>query len=1018
MSTPAEGQIGGNALIARLGQDGDAVTYLAESPAGQRVVVRTVTTDTPVDAEALPGLERDLAAARGVASPFVVPVLDGDVQAARPFVVRAHVEGETLGQALARGPFSGGGLWRLAGEIAAGMHAIHQAGVRSSGLTPDGVVMSPEGLRIADFGPASAAPLSTGRPRFSATGEDPSEAAEVFRWGRIVAFAATGRPAPAAQDLAALDEPLRELLSAAVRADPASRPRLAEILTALRPPAPPRPRFFPSPHLRPAPAPRAPAPAGPPVAGPPPRLAPQPGAAMAPPTPAATAPTLPPPMAQPPQRRRAWAWVAVAAGAVLVLVVSVTVAVVALRPDGLDATAPQIGHLRRADQLFPPAPRAAPDGGLNQYAEDVAAYGDTVVAVGGDTVGTQLSATRPIFLASGDGGTTWKLATPPEPALSPPSHVAGGEKGWVAFPSKLIGTASVAWTSTDGHTWQPLGGAPLSGMADHNITGLAATDSGFVITSAQDSRAGRQSSSTVVWTSADGRQWQRVTTTTTLPTGKLTLVAHGDDVLIDGGSSGSVSTRLTVRSADGGRTWQPATLDTGSATPLLATDGDAFYAAFAKDAGTTAIVRSADGASWKETASGKVTSVRGFAAGPTGFYLLAAADRAATSGSAAEATLLHSADGSDWTARGTSPELSDTDPAIAATRTGVVLSADTIPSMDPAERLDLRLFAAGPGKDATAIDLDGVAGLRYPVTRVNDVRHAAGVTVAVGQSQGMAGAWWSGDGGVTWHRSGLETRGEFTTVVHGPGGWLAIGPAVYVSRDGRTWQRSEHDFGTVKGAAAAGDSYLVSSSKDATTVLWRSTDLVTWQQVPSPAVHLSGLAGGEYGYVAPGTCPDAGTAANCLMRSRDGTSWDAMPPISAPAGQTAWVTKATVGRDTVVVGGLLNEAGQQVASAVSKTFTARFSSSGKWEISNVSELGAGISVVTPYGDEWIGLGVRSREALVLASADGLAWEPRTRVAWQEGTRFDTIAATPDAALVVGHVRTPAEDYPVLGRIAP
>ncbi|TDD22447.1 sialidase family protein [Nonomuraea diastatica] len=721
-----------------------------------------------------------------------------------------------------------------------------------------------------------------------------------------------------------------------------------------------------------------------------------------------------------PARRRALVWGAVAAGVVLVL--GAAAAFVALRPDGQvarkDTTAPQTGQVNRADRLFPPPSKPAPDGGLNQHVNAAAAHGDTVVVVGGESVGPY-SPTRPIFLVSDDSGTTWKSVPPPGTKSTTAGLVAGGDKGWVAFPSRLLKHAPLAWTSADGHTWQPVSGDVLGDMVGYNLSGLVATDSGFVIMGAPDASA-EKASPTAVWTSADGRQWQRVTTTTALPAGRTSMVAHGDNVLIDGGSADGTAGRLTARSGDGGRTWQTATLDTGTGTPVLATDGKSFYAAFSKEFKSTTIAGSTDGASWKEVGSSEGTSPKGFAVGPTGFYLLMDAVPLGEPGYGEEARLLHSEDGSGWDSLGTSSELNAYQPVMATTKSGALLSGDILGafSTDRPERLDLRLFSAGPDSDVAPIDLGGVAGLRYPVTRVNDLRHAGDVTVAVGQSQGMASAWWSTDSGATWQRSDLETPGEFTAVVHGPSGWLAIGPGAYTSRDGRTWHRSGHAFGTIKEAAAAKDSYLVTSGKDAKRISWRSTDLVTWQQVTSPFEFPSGLAGGEYGYVAPGMCPDGGTTANCLMYSTDGRSWQRMPAIGLPDGQGAWVTEAVVGRDTVIVMGLAHQGGTS-AGTITKTFSARLSPSGQWEKPQVAELGGQtLSELSRDGNAWIALRAKAGEMALVRSQDGRTWEPRTSVTWPKGMQSQAVAAAPDTILVVGSLRTDTEDYPLLGRLAP
>ena len=73
------------------------------------------------------------------------------------FLVEEYVEGETLRDVMARGPFSAGVLASTAGELAAALAAAHRKGITHRDLKPENVMRTTEGrLKILDFGLARA----------------------------------------------------------------------------------------------------------------------------------------------------------------------------------------------------------------------------------------------------------------------------------------------------------------------------------------------------------------------------------------------------------------------------------------------------------------------------------------------------------------------------------------------------------------------------------------------------------------------------------------------------------------------------------------------------------------------------------------------------------------------------------------------------------------------------------------------------------------------------------------------
>jgi len=186
-------------------------------------------------------------------------VLDVDVEGDQPFLVTEFVDGPTLQDVVdEQGPLAGGALDAVAIGIATALVAIHEAGIVHRDLKPSNVILSRFGPRVIDFGIARAADLVSGLTS-GAIGSPPYMAPEQFRggpvtpatdvhaWGAAVCFAGTGKPpfgigAPEVMlyrtlelepELTALDESLRELVGAALRKDPATRPGTQELLTAL-----------------------------------------------------------------------------------------------------------------------------------------------------------------------------------------------------------------------------------------------------------------------------------------------------------------------------------------------------------------------------------------------------------------------------------------------------------------------------------------------------------------------------------------------------------------------------------------------------------------------------------------------------------------------------------------------------------------------------------------------------------------------------------------------------------------
>ncbi|GAA4519511.1 hypothetical protein GCM10023191_095160 [Actinoallomurus oryzae] len=252
-------RIGPYRLLRRLGEGGMGRVYLGASPAGRAVAVKVVRPELAGDPMFRARFRAEVEAARKVSGAFTSPVVDADPDGSVPWLATAYVNGLSLKDAVERyGPMPEPVLRTLGAGLGEALIAIHRAGLLHRDLKPANILLAKDGPRVIDFGISRAADGTRltsegqviGSPGYMSPeqirGEDLTPAGDVFAFGAVLAFAATGRPPYGTgpvhtvihrtlhepPDLDGVPQSLVAMVAACLGADPGRRP-LTGLLTRL-----------------------------------------------------------------------------------------------------------------------------------------------------------------------------------------------------------------------------------------------------------------------------------------------------------------------------------------------------------------------------------------------------------------------------------------------------------------------------------------------------------------------------------------------------------------------------------------------------------------------------------------------------------------------------------------------------------------------------------------------------------------------------------------------------------------
>jgi serine/threonine protein kinase len=174
---------------------------------GEPVALKVVTTELSQDEVFLRRFQREVKAAQKIEHPNVVPVLDDGVEGGLPYLVQRLIPGGSLADRVqASGPLPLEQAVRLLAGAAAGIDALHGAGLVHRDIKGANILLDGEQPYVSDFGLAKDSQASNlTRPGQALgsldymspeqiRGEDVSPATDIYALGCVMFEVLTGTP--------------------------------------------------------------------------------------------------------------------------------------------------------------------------------------------------------------------------------------------------------------------------------------------------------------------------------------------------------------------------------------------------------------------------------------------------------------------------------------------------------------------------------------------------------------------------------------------------------------------------------------------------------------------------------------------------------------------------------------------------------------------------------------------------------------------------------------------------------
>lgn len=151
---PAPTEVGGYKLLRLLGAGGMGAVYEAESPAGNRVAIKLLSSRLASNPSSVERFRQEGRLASQLAHPRCVFVLSADTDAGRPYIVMELMPGRTLKDLVEeRGPLTPQAAIARTLDIIDGLAEAHRVGMIHRDMKPSNCFLTPDDrVKVGDFG--------------------------------------------------------------------------------------------------------------------------------------------------------------------------------------------------------------------------------------------------------------------------------------------------------------------------------------------------------------------------------------------------------------------------------------------------------------------------------------------------------------------------------------------------------------------------------------------------------------------------------------------------------------------------------------------------------------------------------------------------------------------------------------------------------------------------------------------------------------------------------------------------
>ena len=249
--------------ISLLGEGASSRVFLAVDQAGNKFAIKALRQEFASDNGIVALLEAEARSLTKLNHPRIAKFVSFSTELnPLPHIVTEYVEGKSLKQMVEEKPLSGPILLSMSKGLLEGLRAIHDLGIIHKDLKPANIVFTEDGVKLIDFGisvyledeKSSETDQLAATPGWlspeQANGLDLSTATDIFNFGLVLSFAATGKHAfgegsPDAilyriangnYSLADLPNWLKPVVSSCLERDPSSRPTLDQLHALLNRP--------------------------------------------------------------------------------------------------------------------------------------------------------------------------------------------------------------------------------------------------------------------------------------------------------------------------------------------------------------------------------------------------------------------------------------------------------------------------------------------------------------------------------------------------------------------------------------------------------------------------------------------------------------------------------------------------------------------------------------------------------------------------------------------------------------